>query len=76
MTPTRDLRFDIVGRCRLSLDEQAKLGHCCALRELQRTNGLLTSSGARRAGKAVKLLDLYARLNLGANFNRYAPLSR
>ena len=75
MIPARHSRFDVVGRRRLSLAEQAKLGHWCALRELQR-NGLLTWGGTLRAGKAAKLIDLSARLNLGVSFTRYAPLSR
>jgi hypothetical protein len=72
MIPARDSRFDIVGRRRLGLDEQAKLGHWCALRELQRTNGLLTLRGAHRTGKVAKLIDLYSRLNSGVSLTRYA----
>jgi hypothetical protein len=71
MIPARDARFDIIGRRRLSPDEQAKLGHGCALRELQRTTGLLTSDGAHRAGKAAKLSDLYERLYFGPRSARY-----
>jgi hypothetical protein len=56
MTPARD------SRRRLSPDEQPKLEHWCALRELQWTNGSLRSGGARGARKAAKLIDLYERL--------------
>jgi hypothetical protein len=44
----------------------------CALHEPQRTNGLLTLSGAHRTGKVAKLIDLYARLNSGVRLTQYA----
>jgi len=70
MISARDSRFK--GRRRLSFDEQPKLGHWCALRELQRTNGLLRSGGARGARKAAKLIDLYERLYFGLRLVRCA----
>jgi len=70
MIPARDSRLE--GRRRLSLDEQPKLEHWCALRELQRTNGLLKSGGARGARKAAKLSDLYERLYFGLRLARRA----
>jgi len=72
MIPVRDPRIDAIGRRHLSLGEPPKLEHWCALRELYRTNGLLTSRGACRVGKAAKLIDLYARLNLGVSLTRCA----
>jgi hypothetical protein len=74
MTPARDSRFE--GRRRLSLDEQPRLEHWCVLRELQWTNGLLRSGGARGACKAAKLFDLYERLYFGAFGPIRASLSR
>jgi hypothetical protein len=74
MTPARDSCFE--GRRRPSLDEQPKLEHWRALRELQRTNGLQSSGGARGARKAAKLIDLYERLYFGAFGPIRASLSR
>ena len=77
MIPPRDPRIDAIGRRHFSLDERPKLEHWCALHELYRTNGLLTSRGACRVGKAAKLMDLYARAKSWSQFKPMrASLSR
>jgi len=65
MIPVRALRTDTIRRWR-------ELKRGCALHELQRTNRLLTLSGAHRTGKVAKLIDLYARLNSEVSLTRYA----
>ena len=55
------------------IDEQPKLEHWCALRELQWTNGLLRSGGARGVRKAAKLIDLYERLYFGPFVSSQSP---
>ena len=67
MIPVQALHTDFIRRW-------PNLEHRCALHELQRTNGLLASSGAHRTGKIAKLTDLYARLNSGVRLTQYARL--
>jgi hypothetical protein len=65
MIPVRALHTEAIPRW-------PNLERWCALHELQRTNGLLTLSGARRTGKVAKLIDLCARLNSGESLTQYA----